>query len=441
MLQPCNLNLLGVKMYRFIICCQLGLVALLPAYNLANASVSMHGYWRLGLNTTGDLTIPAVQQQNLQEQGEHKLFYDIPTSRHVSNPSYFWLQAVKTLDNDVKAVVKVDHSGQTAHYNNNWPNPENPETLSAQAFTVRDLYIEMPMGEDSSIWAGTRYYEFEDIRLFDVLNFFNHNAHGIGYHRGGSLASLSFSLSDFVVDEEEPRKRQETTLLLRHEMPLAGNYSLKPMAHISVLGSLAKDHQTEAPSIKATQVYRLGGVLTRWGDNFWGNTHFWSESTPTDPTGMENGRNLVIGLGESASYDFGTFGVLFAAWLQQERFHAEQDVYEVKDNELALKEDKTTKSVFKTSIGIQPVYYLTDAWHVAVDINVTNRSQKTGPNQFNSTLITPILRYSAERSTLGVPQIYTSLTWGSYDWKAKQDVNGKPTDTLVTTQTGFEIWF
>ena len=45
------------------------------------------------------------------------------------------------------------------------------------------------------------------------------------------------------------------------------------------------------------------------------------------------------------------------------------------------------------------------------------------------------------KNTLGTPQIYTSVTYGSYDAKVKKDEKGKPSDMLVTTQTGFETWF
>jgi hypothetical protein len=62
-------------------------------------------------------------------------------------------------------------------------------------------------------------------------------------------------------------------------------------------------------------------------------------------------------------------------------------------------------------------------------------------NDFNYTLVSPIVRYTLDKNTIGNPQIYTSVTYGKYDWKAKTMADGSKKDSLWTTQTGFECWF
>ena len=133
--------------------------------------------------------------------------------------------------------------------------------------------------------------------------------------------------------------------------------------------------------------------------------------------------------------------VLTGLWLRNDRFHDAKQVLKIENNALVPDGSTTTRSVTSVSVGVQPVYFVTDRLHTALDLNRTYKSQKTDANDFESMLITPIVRYSLDKSSIGNPQIYTSLTYGTYDWKAKKGADGAPTNRLVTTQSGFECWF
>jgi hypothetical protein len=79
--------------------------------------------------------------------------------------------------------------------------------------------------------------------------------------------------------------------------------------------------------------------------------------------------------------------------------------------------------------------------HAALDLNYAGRTKRLSNTDANGIIITPILRYAMNRSAIGTPQIYTSLSYGRYDAETKRQPDGTFKTTLVTTQTGFEIWF
>lgn len=418
-----------------------------------------HGYWRLGFNTAAN-----PLQEAPDSQGEHKIFYDVPTTRIARSPSYFYFKVAKTFENDVQAAVKIDHEGATPHGDNNWGNAEE------QILRVRDLYLTIPVSADSHIWAGARTMEWEDIRLFDNLNHFDTNAHGIGAKVGDTQFFASFtkdkiepSLTDAtgtaidnpptttdtsgntVKGDKITVDRKNVTLFGRHEMKWGDHAMLKPMAKVVQYGPTAKDTHTNPEVVrentKGAQDISVGGVLSQWGDGFWANTHIWYDTLAVDRSGTKSGSNHILGLGESANLDFGNWGMLMAFWGQLEQFKDKQSVFKIEAGSLTADGTKTTKSITKMSLGVQPVYYLTDKLHCALDLNATKRSQYIRSYVADALLITPILRYTPTKNTMGNPQIYTSVTYGKYDWDVKKDVNGEKVDHLITTQTGLEVWF
>ncbi len=424
-------------------------------------STVYQGYWRLGFNTAAN-----PLQEASDSQGEHKIFYDVPTTRIARSPSYFYLRVIKTFENGVQAGIKVDHEGNTPHGDNNWGDAEE------QILRVRDLWLALPISNDSHIWAGARTMEWEDIRLFDNLNHFDINAHGVGAKVGNTQFFASFSkdkvkpnLTDAAgnpltnppptgeVDtdgnpingDDVEVNRKNVTLFGRHEMMMGSNTMLKPMVKVVQYGPTAKDDHTKPDVVredsKGSQDISVGGVLSQWGDGFWANTHFWIDSLAVDKSGAQSGHNRNIGVGESANVDFGSWGVLMALWGQHETFHDSQAVYKIENGTLVRDGDKTTKAITKLSIGAQPVYYATDKLHVALDMNVTKRSQYVQNWAADAVLLSPVLRYTPSKNTIGNPQIYTSVTYGKYDWKSKTALNGDKVDNLITTQTGLEVWF
>lgn len=385
-------------------------------------AVTMNGYWRLGVNTAPSFVDPASDEQGYGQFG------DQPTSRHAHRPNYFWLRLGRELDDGAEVAFKVDSEAQALpHATNRWGSEGDAE---AQTLRVRDLYLRLPVGGDGGIWAGSRFLEFEDIRLFDFLNHFNVNGYGVGGDWRGALGALSFTRDG---------RRLNSTLLARYEYSLGSNAAIKPMFRWERYG--AAPRAGDDPAIKGAAGYSVGGVYSRWGDWGWGNTHVWYQSRPVDTTGAKSGHDASWVVADSSNLDWGWGGLMTALMAQWETYQSAREVYVARGGSIARDGDETTRDTVKVAIGAQPVWYVTDRLHAAFDVQVTHKTRKTSNTDFDQALLTPILRYTMNRSALGNPQIYTSVTYGKYDWKTKRTSDGDATDRLWTAQTGFECWF
>ena len=134
-------------------------------------------------------------------------------------------------------------------------------------------------------------------------------------------------------------------------------------------------------------------------------------------------------------------GLLTGFSLQSMSFKDKMPVLKVDGGAIVADGTNTTTSTMKVSIGAQPVYYVTDHFHAALDFNYAMTTKKIAATDANLLTLTPILRYALAKNPVGTPQIYTSLTYGKYDAKVKKATNGEATDSLITTQTGMEVWF
>lgn len=424
----------------------------------------VNGYWRLGINTSPTyLEDTGNTSGNTQGYGQ---FGDLKTSRHTRGPSYFWLQMKRKFEDESEAVVRIDSEANLVHENGTWSDPES------NMLRVRDLYYSMQFGKGNQIWAGARTLEWEDIRIFDYLNYFNVNAHGVGVKLGDTQVVASFAREKIagskltILDEsgqpvmlpDEPgtngepstsqggftATRRNTTLLVRHELSLSSNMSLKPMLKIDHYGAVPEDKSKAGQTreaIKGATGYSVGGVLSRWDKDFWENTHLWIGVKPVDTLGKESGNDMEYGIGDSASFDFGTFGVVTGVWAQQEKYKTARQVYKIENEKLVEDGTTTSDSTSKLSLAAQPMYYVTDHFHAGVDLSGATKTKKLSKDDYNCLLVTPLIRYAANKNPMGTPQIYTSVTYGMYDWKAKTTPQGEATRRLVTAQTGFETWF
>jgi hypothetical protein len=133
---------------------------------------------------------------------------------------------------------------------------------------------------------------------------------------------------------------------------------------------------------------------------------------------------------------------MYGLMLEHTQFKNAQPKYSLKNNELIPSPTSTSKSNTVLALGMQPVYYITDRLHAALDLNHTLTS-KVGLEAAkpNMTFITPIIRYASNKTALATPQFYTSFTYGIYETKARQTASGSASKTSLTTQTGCEFWF
>jgi maltoporin len=395
--------------------------------------IEFSGYWRMGYQT--DLN---PLQANQSEQGT-----TAPTSRHTRSPNYFDLQLGKTFSNGARVKFTVDSDanlGFSPHQNDSWDVSKDPEAINNRLLRVRDLYLEVPVGE-AKIWAGARRLEWEDIRVLDYLNPFNVNGYGIG----GTVASTDLVLSyvDRKDDTAAKTPLKDVTFLARHTMSISENRAIKPMLMIKQFGSAPKNDSTGQTEVKGATGFKLGGIYSSWSDSHSANMGVWFESNPIDSTGTKSGSDTGIGLMASNAYEFGDYGVLTGLHLFYDSYKDSKPVYKIADDKksLVLDGDKTANNSITYSAAVQPVYYATKNVHLALDLNYAGKTKKVSDADANAILVTPILRYAMEKNVMGTPQIYTSVTYGSYDWKAKKNAEAEATDALVTTQTGFEVWF
>ncbi len=416
--------------------------------------IEFTGYWRLGYNTDINPLLPASDSQGVPNE----------VSRHMRGPSYFNLGLGKSFENGMRVRFEVDHVGKTPHQDGDWGYDSNAEagasftSLYDRDFRIRELYLELPAGQ-AKIWAGARKFEWEDIRIFDTLNPFNLNGFGGGVTLGGTQAHVTFAdrkgtialpSENLAPDAEAPTTTvalKDVSMVIRHEIAINENRSVKPMIWVKQNGQAPEadvgDPAVTRPEIKGSTAFKVGGIYSSHSESHWANMGLWFESNPTDITGNTSGTNTSLGLMSSSSYEFGSFGVVAGLYGLYTSYKDSQQELKVADNKQSLVPDgeATTNNQIKVSAGIQPVFYVTDHFHTALDLNYALTDKKINTTDSNALFVTPILRYAMSRTAIGTPQIYTSLTYGLYDWECVTNAEGKASDTLVTTQTGFEVWF
>ncbi|NBW80937.1 hypothetical protein EBR21_04205 [bacterium] len=225
-------------------------------------------------------------------------------------------------------------------------------------------------------------------------------------------------------------------------------------------------------SVEAT----MGAVIARTGrPGYWGNTVLAVRETPSGLIGRtdqnENGgdeaykktaqqtnldnaaaRNAALRgdsknydttfiLNDTANIDFTRWAMLSGVWVEHDIYNTARPLWKLSGSTIIRDGDATTKKSTRYSFGIQPVYFISDQVHAALDLNYAGRTKRLSNTDANGIIITPILRYAMNRSAIGTPQIYTSFSYGRYDAETKRQPDGTFKTTLVTTQTGFEIWF
>jgi maltoporin len=146
-------------------------------------------------------------------------------------------------------------------------------------------------------------------------------------------------------------------------------------------------------------------------------------------------------LSDTANIDFPRWSLLTGLWIEHDIYNAARQLWKLSGSTITLDEGKFTKKNTRISVGIQPVYFISDQVHAAFDVNYAMRTKRLSNIDSNGLIMTPILRYAMNKSALGTPQIYTSFSYGRYDAETKRQPDNSYKTTLVTTQTGFEIWF
>ena len=418
--------------------CVAGLLASSVAF--ADSSVEFKGYARAGF----DLNLTKIGRDfnnpGQDGQGEKGL-----STRHVRNLNYLQLWVTKNLENS-KFVISVDNEiFQTVYTEDSWDN--------ISGFRVRDAYFQTEVSPDLAIWAGQRYFLFDDVRVLDVLN--NYNAFGAGLVIAKNTdVFVSTTKTGTVVSTDGTATKKDLQFVAHSKIELSPSLSLSPELAVTRSGdvlaaqqnaatgevTLAPDAEGKAVKLKSAKTAFKGRLLVGFtGSDMWNNAAIAYEQTPNlvceNGACLPNNKLSTITFTDSGSFEFGSVGLLVGALVKYEKYKNKITFQDKKGKE------KNAKSRVVASVDVQPVFYVTDKFHLALDINKTFRPKYKAGETPAALLVTPIARYALAKNTIGQAQVYTSVTYGKYDVKNSVFNGKKFTDSLVTMQTGFELAF
>jgi len=418
-----------------------------------------HAYGRLGVSTNERLTDAG------QDQGDGQ--FGLPTSRHVRDLNYLRVQfqGYAAQNSHFNIEAQMDN---LAHQTNKW---------NGAGVNLRNAYFQMPFSTEATGWVGARRLEFEDVRLFDKFPLSDTTFYGAGttLPLAGSPTTIAVGFKNLdnnpllvANDSNNPAagntsvatQRRDTSLFVRHDISLGTNISLRPTLILNRTGQYFRDgvplnkydtSVTETNKISANETPKpmvtgkVGAVLSHWGDAGWGNHFLWVEQRSAFGQTSGSDKDTIFGLATSGDYEgwaSDDVGLVYSAIYQQTVFKNAQPKYTLIDDAYKASESSSSKNSSMLAIGLQPVYYATPNVHIALDLNHT-LTNKVGAEAAkpNMTFITPIVRYAANKNGLGTPQLFTSVTYGVYESKARRTASGSISKTSITTQTGCEFWF
>jgi hypothetical protein len=418
-----------------------------------------HSYGRLGFSTNEKLTDAA------RDQGDGS--FGLPTSRHVRDLNYLRIQLLGNTGPKAKFNLEAQFDN-LAHQTNNW---------NGAGLNLRNAYFQMPLSSETEGWVGARRLEFEDVRLFDRFPLSDTTFYGAGVTTpiAGSPTTIAVGFKNLANspllvakdpanaasgNESVVTQRRDTSLFLRHDIALQSNLAIRPTLILSRTGQYFQNgaplekYSTALPdqsgvtsneTPKPVVTGKLGAVLSHWGDEGWGNHFLWAEQRSAAGQAGGTDKDTIFGLATSGDYEgwsASDVGIMYSAIIQMTQYKNAQPKYTLKDNAYVVDGNSTSKRNTLVAVGLQPVYYATSNLHLALDLNHT-LTTKVGAEfaKPNMTFVTPIVRYAANKNALATPQLFTSVTYGIYESKARLSSTGSPTKTSLTTQTGCEFWF
>lgn len=412
-----------------------------------------HAYGRLGIITNEKLHFAG------QDQGDG--LFGAPTSRHVRDTNYLRIQFLgrPAAQHVFNLEAQIDN---LAHLTNTW---------DGAGLNIRNAYLETQMSPDADLWFGARRLEYEDVRLFDRFPLSDTTFYGLGakFPLLDAPTTVAFGFKNLksqlnmAIDPNDPAKgnsdvdlsSRDTSLFMRADLgvfhpTLILNYrgervlAGKPVTTYKQ----ATDDQTALLDQSAPESLLTGkvgaSVTLGFEDNGWTNGFVWVEKKAAE--GNPTGRDLdtVFGLAGSGYVAIpeasDSLGILYGLMVEHTRFKNAQVRFTVKDDALVPDGAQTSRSGSVVALGLQPVYYLTNRWQLALDLSHTQTS-KVASAKPNMTFVTPIVRYASAANALAAPLFFTSVTYGAYETKSRFNTSGDLKRSSITTQTGCEFWF
>lgn len=434
--------------------------ALLSSQASANSeptsSVEFHAYGRLGITTNEKLTSAG------KDQGDGS--FGLPTSRHIRDTNYLRVQSIGRASSSLSLNLEAQFEN-LPHLTNSW---------NGTGVNLRNAYLQTTISPDADLWFGARRLEFEDVRLFDKFPLSDTTFYGVGsqlqvagtpttiavgFKNQNSTLNIIKNEADVLAgNAATPAESRSTSIFLRSEYSLGANAALRPTLILDQSGQTLVDgapvdsyrtinsdtkQVTTTTLQKKTLSGKLGAVLSHWGNDGWGNHFIWLQQRAAQGTSGGSQKDTLLGFASSGDYEGWSahnIGLMYGLMLEHTQFKVAQKKFSVVDSKLV--ENGTSKSNTVIALGLQPVYYINDRLHAALDLNHT-RTTKVGADSEkpNMTFVTPILRYASNKTALATPQFFTSFTYGMYETKARKNATGTPSANAFTTQTGCEFWF
>lgn len=415
-----------------------------------------HAYGRLGISTNEKLNDAG------RDQGDGA--FGLPTSRHVRDTNYLRIQLQGQADK--QSLFNLEAQLENL--------PHLTSTWSGTGLNLRNAYFQTAVSPETQLWFGARRLEFEDVRLFDRFPLSDTTFYGAGttlsvagapttiaagFKNQSSVLTLAKNSTDATSGNKDvTATSRDTSLFIRHEHSLGEGFTLRPTLILNRSGSAKVDgvpldsyktvvdgNITTTTTKPASLTYKAGAVLSHGGDAGWGNHFVWLEQKPATGMSGSNNKDTIFGLASSGDYEgwkTESVGLMYGLMVEHTQFKKAQPKYTLVNDEFIPSATATSSSSTTMAVGLQPVYYITDRLHAALDVNHTLTTKVgTASAKPNMTFITPIVRFASNKTALATPQFFTSVTYGVYETKARLTASGKPSKTSITTQTGCEFWF
>lgn len=427
------------------------------------------GILRGNLRTATDsFYINNIPDQNLDNQASSAAAY---------SSDYLSVRLGLELKNVGSFYTKVDYL---------WQKPTQydlyPKNYIQKEFLLRDLYLKIPFeSQGFSVWVGKRTFEYDNIYLFQKSNPFDQiDLQGFGFETDVFQASLSLNKETVFTTGKDQNGNQildsdgKAALFSDDDYILTGYFSgrfllaegkiFQPILTLRAYQSFSNKNPPGVIKDKITvnSSFIVGGIFSRpMSNGLKGTTTLWFESLPADkdakPDNNTSSRPYygegrispnypqnTIGFADSSEYFFNQFGGLLSGIVILNNTYASAlPVLRVSDdgNSLVPDGNSTSRTTNRVSLGLQPVFYFNHNFQLGVDINFNYVSKKLIANDANSFVLTPIFKYAFDGQLKTNKYIFTSISYGIYDWKVKTLPDGTNTDKLFTTQTGINFSF
>ena len=375
-----------------------------------------------------------------------------------------------------------------------WNKPTNvglyQKSFETNKLLLRDLYLKVPFTKSEiNIWAGIRTFEFTPISIFDLPNPFDQvNLQGAGIEGKNIQISLSINqdsvktISTTTINSPISGKTIETidvdasgnpilseineyiiTLFLSGKLLLPEGRLFEPIFSFRYYMGGSYDTSSESPNhqvyrAKAASGMMIGGIFSRPISNgisgvttVWFSTMPAADNTNTLPVNNSySGTDRVstnipkntIGIMDSSEFYFTQESALFTGFYATNNTYSyDLPILKSSGDGANLQPDPyaTSRSNNIINLGLEPNFLLTKNFIVGGDIDINYISEKLFQEDANGVIFSPFLKWAFDDKINTKKYVFTSLSFGIYDWQVKKFSDNSRTNTLISLQMGGKI--